>query len=872
MDNDLVVGIVAHVDSGKTTLAEAMLYTCGVLRKQGRVDHGDSMLDDHAIERERGITVFAKQAVVRYNEVNITLLDTPGHVDFSAETERTFQVMDLAILVISRNDRLTHTHTLFKLLQRYGIPTVIFVNKMDLEGADKDALLAMLTSKLSEGIMDFCDEGFDKDDMEYMAYLDDEIMDEFISGGKVSDETISKAVAAGKIIPLVFGSALKNEGVDRLLEVCTKYRPKRNYSKEFGARVYKIGNDGKGNRLTHVKITGGELKVRDTIHTAYGDYKVNEIRLYNGHEYENLQVADAGTVCALTGIDKIGAGDTLGAENGEYAPIMLPVMRYAIIPPPGTDNTICYRNMQALASEIPELNIEKDEENGEISVQIMGDVQLEIIQRLYEDRFGAGIGCGKGRIVYKETIGAPVHATGHFEPLRHYAEVHLLMEPGEAGSGISVASDVSVDDLALNWQRLIMTHITEKLHKGVLTGSALTDVKITVIGGRAHTKHTEGGDFRQATYRAIRQGLMQAESILLEPQIAFTLTVPIAETGRAISDISRLKGTSGTPLTEGDLCTISGVAPLKTMREYGREVNNYTKGHGSFNYEINGYVPCHDTEEVIEERGYDPEADAENPSSSVFCSHGAGIIVPWYEAEEMAHVNVDDKLRGILKSDGAEDVREDGVDLSRMAKEARKARSFRDISMEEIENIYMNTYHKSKEELTPYRYIGYGNKKPAAGDKAEKPYVYKPVAAKDKYLLVDGYNIIFAWPHLKEIAADNLDGAREVLIRECSNYQGSVGCTLILVFDAYKVKGNPGSVKLEDNIYVVYTKEAETADQYIEKTVHKLAKKHDIIVATSDGLEQVIIFGEGARRMPAMELYEEMNRERRRLNEEGFVQ
>jgi len=813
---NLVAGIVAHVDSGKTTLAEGILYKCGKLRVAGRVDHKNTLLDNFDVERERGITVFSKQANVEYNESAITFLDTPGHVDFSAEMERTLQVLDVAILVISCMDGIAgHTATLWKLLKSYNIPTFIFVNKMDQNGADKDTVFSLLKDKLGDGIVDFSDyESFGEDTLEEMSLCSEELLDTYMLEGTISRAKIAEAIYDRKIFPVLFGSALQIEGVEELLDVITKFRIFKSYPDDFGARVYKITRDKNGNKLTHVKVTGGSISVK----AAVGEEKVNQIRIYDGADFDAVNEVKAGDICAFAGLDSYKSGDCMGALKETVMPLLVPVLFYKVFVPQGTDDIVCYKNMQSIAQELPELDLSWDEEHRVINAHVMGDVQIDILKRMYKERFGGIIEFGNGNIVYKETIAGHVMGTGHYEPLRHYSEVRLLMEPGERGSGITTQSVVTTDDLDLNWQRLILTHVEERIHKGVLTGSALTDVKITLIGGKAHLKHTEGGDFRQATYRAIRQGLMKAQNVLLEPIMEFELDLPTTFVGRAMSDIQKNHGEFESPEVYGDNSIIRGKAPVSSMLGYGKEVSAYTKGMGHFSYEISEYAPCHNAEEVIAQSGYEPENDMANPSFSIFCAHGAGFPVFWNEVDDMAHVNCEDiynKLTGNVTV--KEDILQQDLYVANNNRRSR-SRSL-DISLEEIEEIYKSTYHKSKEELLPNRYVSYGKSTVKPAPKKEKEYVYKPVARKEKYLLVDGYNIIFAWDELNSLAATNLDSARDALIDICCNYNGSTGGNLILVFDAYKVKGNPGSIQKINNIYVVYTKEAETADQYIEKTV-----------------------------------------------------
>lgn len=871
MNKKIVIGLVAHVDSGKTTLAEGILYTCGKRRTLGRVDHKDSLLDDFAIERERGITVFSKQAGVIFNEVDITILDTPGHVDFSAEMERTLQVLDMAVLLVGANDKVQgHTLTLWKLLNSYNIPVIVFVNKTDMPGIDKSAVAKSLKERLSDNIVDFSlfsDENHLSEELlDDLSMCDESMMEYYLENGTISWSTIKEQFYNRKVFPMIFGSALYLDGVDKLLEVLSKLHLKKSYADSFGARVYKITRESDGQRLTHMKITGGRLAVKDKI----GDEKVNQIRIYNGSGYESINEATAGDICVVTGLENYRAGDGIGEISDKVNPLLVPVLTYQVIPDEKEDVAICYKNIKALSDEIPELNVIWNEALKEIHISVMGDVQTDILKRIYKDRFGLLISVGEGSIVYKETIASAVEGIGHYEPLRHYSEVHIFMEPLPAGSGIVCQADVSVDDLELNWQRLILTHLEERVHKGVLTGAELTDVKITVIGGKAHAKHTEGGDFRQSTYRAVRHGLMCCDSILLEPYIDFTLRIPTDMVGRAMTDIQKFSGSFDSPVLDGEMSIITGQAPVATMYNYGKEVNSYSRGLGNFGYEVTGYRPCHNAEEVILASGYSPDEDLDNPASSVFCAHGAGYLVPWYEVSANAHIDCSDKVAKLL---GVETTKE--YDELEAYTPNQKVSAYRQsemtISLEEIEEIYQKSYHKSKEELTPYRYIGY-EKKPKKAETPQKEYKYKPVERKDKYFLVDGYNIIFAWDELNELAKVNIDSARDALIDICCNYQGSKGYTLILVYDAYKVKGNQGSVQKMNNIYVVYTKEAETADQYIEKTVHQMSKKCDIIVATSDRLEQMIIYGEGATRMSAREFKLEVEAESKRLRDDGYIQ
>ena len=862
----LALGLVAHVDSGKTTLAEGILYTCGKKRTLGRVDHGDTLLDDRDIERERGITVFAKEAGVRYKEVDITLLDTPGHVDFSAEMERTLGILDTAVLLIGANDNITgHTLTLWRLLNTYKIPTVIFVNKTDLIGTDRSAIYESLKG-LSDNIVDFSYAKNDKDEFyEELSLCSEDMLNEYLENAQISDEKIRDAFQNRELFPCIFGSALKLDGIDELLDLIVYLKKEKTYPDEFSAKVYKISRDSDNVRLTHMRITGGTLNVKDRL----GDEKVDRIQIHNGSGYENVSKAYPGQVCVISGIKNSKAGMIYGKTESEQQPLLMPVLSYKVIPDDSEDVNVCLERLKTLSDELPELNVTWQESHSEIHISVMGDVQTDIVKRIYHDRYGKDIKISEGSIVYKETIVEPVEGIGHYEPLKHYAEAHLYIEPLERGSGLEFASDVSTDEIDLNWVRLILTHLKEKQIRGVLKGSMLTDARITVIGGKAHTKHTEGGDFRQATYRALRQGLMSAKSILLEPYMEFVLRVPTESLGRAMSDIQRYDGSFEPPYTENELSILKGTAPVATMFNYSKELSSYSKGMGSIDINVTGYRECHNTQEVMERLSYDPEADVNDPSSSVFCAHGAGFIVPWYEVGKHAHVDCSDKINRMMGTSFTEDNEQVMTPVRNIPDYTNRERT---ISGEEIEQIFKDVYHKSGEDLLPYRDMSYF-KKEVSYKKPEKEYVYKPLAKKDSYLLVDGYNVIFADEKLSNMAKDNIDSARDALIDICCDYQGSKGMNLILVFDAYKVKGNPGTVQKFNNIHIVYTKEAETADQYIEKTVHEMAhkKNYDIMVATSDRLEQVIIYGEGAVRISSREFMEDVKRERERLRSEGYI-
>ena len=886
----LVVGILAHVDSGKTTLSEAMLYTAGKIRKLGRVDHKDAYLDTDAQERERGITIFSKQAVFTYDGMEITLLDTPGHVDFSAEMERTLQVLDYAILVINGVDGVqSHTDTLWKLLKRYEIPTFIFVNKMDMDGADKDAVFQNIRKKLDGDCVDFS--SGDRD--EQIAMADERLLDTYLDSGMVEVEDIIEAILDRKIFPCFWGSALKLSGVQELLDAMNTYMVMPAYNAEFGGRIFKISRDAKGERLTYMKVTGGSLKCREQIEGTEG--KVNQIRIYSGARYETVEEASAGTVCAVTGLGETSAGQGVGCEQENVFAGLEPVLSYKVSYPEDKDAVVVLRDIRQLEEEEPELHVEFAQETGEIFVKVMGQVQLQVLTQIVKDRFGYLISFGMGRIIYKETLAEPVMGVGHFEPLRHYAEVHLLMEPLEPGSGMQFDTICSEDVLDKNWQRLILTHLEEKEYRGVLTGAPITDMKITVTAGRAHQKHTEGGDFRQATYRAVRQGLMMGECRLLEPVYAFRLEIPTEMTGRAMNDITRMHGRFAQPEIEGEMSILTGTAPVATMQEYQQDVTAYTRGRGKLSCTLQGYEPCHNEDEVLAASTYDPELDLANPASSVFCAHGAGYIVDWYDVYDMMHVKEDPGfalagMEDVLRNITSEPTEADEDNRKRMARERQDA-GVPVYDEKELEDIFVRTYGSNSRENAAYnkagfnRYnkgvseadwyvkkaAGHGKSKTAgaqtlsAGSKTAdtgiaRPGAYRKQKGEKEYLLVDGYNVIFAWDDLKALAAVNIDSARDKLIDIMSNYQGYVGWELILVFDAYKVKQNPGSITKHGNIHVVYTKEAETADMYIEKTTHELGRKYKVTVASSDGLEQLIIMGQGALRMSSRGLREEVER------------
>ena len=853
----LVIGILAHVDAGKTTLSEGMLYLSGTVRKLGRVDHKDAFLDTYFLERDRGITIFSKQAVFSLGNRRINLLDTPGHVDFSAEMERTLQVLDYAVLVISGADGVQgHTETLWKLLKLYEIPTFIFINKMDQPGTDRESLLTELKERLDEGCIVF-GKGKNVESLEEIAMTDEAVLDYFMEHETVRNEDICRLIRERKIFPCYFGSALKLDGVQELLAGFEEYMKPFDGKKEFGARVFKISRDDKGERLTFLKVTGGKLVVKMPINK---EEKINQIRIYSGAKYEAVNEVEAGGVCAVTGLSSSYIGQGLGVEKGTAAPFLEPVLTYQMILPEGADTTKVLRELKQLEEEEPLLNIVWNPALEEIHVQLMGEVQTEILKTMIAERFHLDVEFGTGKIVYKETIKSPVVGVGHYEPLRHYAEVHLKMEPLEAGSGLVFDTDCSEDVLDRNWQRLILTHLQEREHPGVLTGAPITDMKITIVAGRAHLKHTEGGDFRQATYRAVRQGLKSAESVLLEPWYSFVLEVPSEQVGRAMSDIGQMNGSFEGPEAENKqgMVRLTGTAPASEMRDYQREVWAYTKGRGRITLTLKGYEPCHNAEEVIEEIGYDSERDVDNPTGSVFCAHGAGFLVKWDEVPEYMHIKED----FLAEKPGIEQDEMMAVQMGNHCNYSGGYSSSYDDDPELL-TIMEREFGSKQEERD--RYSSY--RKQTVSTPVRHTTVIKENEPKKEYLLVDGYNIIFAWEELNELAKASIDAARNKLMDILSNYQGFIGCTLILVFDAYKVKGNQGEVQKYHNIYVVYTKEAETADQYIEKTTHEIGRKYKVTVATSDALEQVIVMGQGAYRISARDFYEEVERTEKQIRE-----
>ena len=837
----IVLGILAHVDSGKTTLSEAMLYRAGVTRRLGRVDHKDAFLDTDALEKARGITIFSKQALLTAGDTDITLLDTPGHVDFSTETERTLQVLDYAVLVVSGTDGVqSHTETLWRLLRRYHVPTFVFVNKMDLPGMERQELLAQLNRRLGEGFVDFGAEQADRD--EALALCDENLMDRMLDAGQLQDADLIPAIARRHVFPCWFGAALKLEGVDALLDGLDRYTRPAPALEAFGAKVFKVSQDEQGARLTWLRVTGGELKVKAQL-TGEADgepwaEKANQLRLYSGAKYTLTEAIGPGQVCAVAGLTKARPGEGLGAERDSDLPVLEPVLSYQVLLPEGADVHAALGKLHRLEEEEPQLHVVWNETLGEIHVQLMGEIQLEVLRSLLAERFGLEVEFGPGGILYKETITEPMEGVGHYEPLRHYAEVHLKLEPLPRGSGMQFAADCREEVLDKNWQRLVLTHLEEKQHLGVLTGSPLTDVKITLIAGRAHLKHTEGGDFRQATYRAVRQGLMLAKSQLLEPWYAFRLEVPAENIGRAMSDIQRMEGTFDPPESGEETAVLTGFAPVSTMRSYPMEVVSYTRGRGHLSLTLDGYRPCHNAQEVIAAIGYEPEHDLDNPADSVFCAHGAGFVVPWDQVRSHMHVD-----SGWGKSTRPE---------QEAAVPQRRAMAYRATLEEDAEllKIFERTYGPIKRDpLAAFRPV----------QKRERPdFAAEQWEIAPEYLLVDGYNIIFAWDELNALSKESLDAARHKLMDILCNYQGFQKCVLILVFDAYRVPGSPGSIEQYHNIHVVYTKEAETADMFIERVTHEIGRNRRVRVATSDGMEQIIILGHGALRVSARMFHEEV--------------
>lgn len=889
---NIVAGILTHVDSGKTTLSEAMLYQAGQIRKLGRVDHQDTYLDTDSQEKDRGITIFSKQAELAYADMHIALLDTPGHVDFGTEMERTLQVLDYVVLVINGMDGVqSHTETLWKLLERYGIPVFIFVNKMDMTGYDRDYLMDNIRHRLSDGCVDFLCE----DSGEQIAMCDEAMLEHFLETGANDEQDVVNAIAGRKLFPCYFGSALKNEGVSELLDGMNRYVVEPVRGEEFGARVFKIGRDDKGERLTYIKVTGGVLKLKDvlTLRNSQGEEsheKVNQIRVYSGAKYDMVTQVPAGCVCAVPGLVNTYGRQGIGACPDGELPSLEPVLSYKVMYPTDVDAVTMVSKLRLLEEEDPQLQVQWNETAGEIYIKVMGQVQLEVVAQMVRDRFGIAITYGQGRISYKETIAAPVMGVGHFEPLRHYAEVHLLLEPMENGSGMCFDSICSEDVLDKNWQRLILTHLQEREFRGVLTGSPITDMKISITAGRAHQKHTEGGDFRQATYRAVRQGLMMAESVLLEPVYAFKIEVPQEYAGRVLADIVKMSGTMDGQEISGETTVITGHAPVYTMREYYSELTAFSRGTGRLQVDIDGYQPCHNTEEVLAERHYDPELDRFNPSSSVFCAHGAGYLVDWYDVYENMHVKEDPGF----EISGQLGYTEDGYAMDIPVNRPGKSVSEMSITDEELSEIFARTFggdYKDKDvalngrfrrTTSEYKVNGQYNKSqsrdrqpgngPLVGSRPADRGIATPGAFKrrkngEDYVIVDGYNVIFAWDTLRELSEHNIDSARGKLMDILSNYQGYMNCKLIVVFDGYKVKDNKGERFPYDDIEVVYTKEGETADAHIEKLTHELARKHKVTVVTSDGLEQIVTMGQGAIRMSSRDFKAEVERVNEHLRE-----
>ncbi|MCX4268096.1 MAG: TetM/TetW/TetO/TetS family tetracycline resistance ribosomal protection protein [Lachnospiraceae bacterium] len=864
----ICIGLLAHVDAGKTTLSEALLYLSGNIRKLGRVDNKDAFFDTYTLERQRGITIFSKQAEINWNTISITLLDTPGHVDFSAEMERTLQVLDYAVLIISGADGIQgHTETLWKLLERYQIPVFLFINKMDQTGADASAILKECKNHLHENCVVFGKEEEIETFWENIAVCDEKLLESYLETNQIAPKEISKLIKTRKLYPCYFGSALKLQGIEELLQGIETYTLPPRYPEEFCARAFKIARDEQGNRLTYIKILGGSLKVRTLIETE----KINQIRIYSGTKYETVNEVEAGRICAVTGLSKSYPGEGFGTAKDSKSPLLEPVLTYRIELPAGCSPHTMLANLKQLEEEDPQLHIIWNERLGEIQAQLMGEVQIDILKSLIKERFNIEVQFGTGNIVYKETIEGAVEGVGHFEPLCHYAEVHLYLEALKRGSGLVFDSIVKEDDLDRNWQRLILTHLEEKIHQGVLIGAPITDIKITLVAGKSHLKHTEGGDFREATYRAVRQGLMQAKSVLLEPYYQYRLEIPSELLGRAIHDMERLCGSFQDPQLNGETAVLEGTAPAATMREYQKEVLSYSRGRGRLTCTMCGYAPCHNPKEVIEAANYQAEADTENPAGSVFCSHGAGFYVEWEHVKEYMHLesykkpekkenpeiqekNPKERKPEKEKSDPQEPVLFSSKGISLTAEEEK-----------ELEEIFDRTFRttKKKEKSTP------------GGNIQVKRKEYQPKESEkeiEEYLLIDGYNIIFAWEELKELAEENIDSARSRLMDMMCNYQGFKGCHLILVFDAYKVAGFLGEVQKYHNIHVVYTKEAETADQYIEKLSYKIGSRHHVTVATSDAVIQLIIMGQGCSRMSAAELKEELEKINQQIRKDYLEQ
>ena len=880
--NNTVMGILAHVDAGKTTLSECLLYHANVIKAMGRVDKKDAYLDTDEAEKMRGITIYAKQAELNLGDRAFTLLDTPGHVDFSPETERVLQVLDICVLVISGASGVqSHTKTLWRLLRTYNVPTIIFVNKMDQEGVDKSALLKNIKTELTADAEEFYDtDAISHEFTEMAAATDEEILSKYLENDTLDDSDIIELFNKGKVFPVFFGSALKDTGIDKLINGITMLSPDNKYGDAFGARVFKITRDEAGNRLTHIKVTGGSLKLKDVITgtTREGEEysaKINRIYICSGVGKKEVTEVHAGDICTLFGIEETFIGAGLGFEENEYGELLVPVIDYAVRYESTTDKTKVYSYLKTLEEEEPALHVNFDEETGEITVSLMGEVQIEILREAVKKRFLINIDFSAGKILYKETISSQVEGVGHFEPLRHYAEVHLLMEPLPRGSGLVFDTIADEDELARNWQRLILTHLEERVHKGVLTGSPITDMKITLCSGRAHLKHTEGGDFRQATYRAVRMGLMCAESVLLEPYYRFTVEVPADSVGRVMTILDERYATFGSPEARGDYSIIEGTGPVSTLNGLQIEINKFTGGLGRFNAVVSGYDTCHNPEEVIENRAYDPERDLRNPSSSVFCMHGAGATIPWNEVKDYMHIPF-----------MSEYVNEASFELKPLS-ESIKTELSPDEEAKQLKQIFESTYGaiKSKFDVdyidndkVTYAWNGRAKAVKEKGPvRRERPedYDYEKEAKhrhvtnnvkKDKYLLVDGYNVIFAWPELNDMARDNMDGARSLLQDILCDYQGFTGVKVIVVYDAYKVASHKAEIEQYRNIHVVFTATAQTADAYIERCAYEMSVEHDVMCATSDGLEQVIIVGAGCKLISSRELEKEV----KRVKEEGI--
>lgn len=842
----ITAGMIAHVDAGKTTLAEAMLFASGQIRKQGRVDHRDTTMDSHLLEKQRGITIFASQAYIPWEDTGIYLLDTPGHVDFSSETERIMRILDCAVLVISGTDGVqAHTVTLMEMLRHYMVPVFVFVTKMDYARKEREELLSDMRKKLGEGFVDILSDG----SSEEAAMLDEELLEKYLSEGKLTDEDLRRLIGSLRLFPVYFGSGLKDSGINEFLSSLCALCPKKTYPDSFGARVFKISRDPQGGRLTHVKITGGTIRVKDSIETSPAkSEKVDQIRMYTGERFNTVSEASAGDVCVLTGLGSTYSGQGLGFEEDLSGNLMESVMEYRLRLPEGEDPVRAFRTLSVLSEEDPSLRLRYDSSLGEIRISIMGQVQTEILTSVISERFGMQCSFDMGRVLYRETIADTVEGIGHYEPLRHYAEVHLLMEPLPRGSGLVFADRCPDEVLERNWRNLVLTHLREKQHPGVLTGSPVTDMRISLVSGRSHLKHTEGGDFRQATYRAVRQGLMKAKSVLLEPWYSFTLTVPSETVGRAINDIRMRNAVFSSPEEESGMSVITGRAPLTCLSDYAREVSSYTSGRGKFSMQLWGYDECHDPDRVIEEAGYDPITDLENPTSSIFCANGGGFDVRWDRVEEYMH------LESFLKtpSPGIPKVKQANLDLGE----------------KELEAIIEREFGRS---VHPF----YRSRSTVSVSSARSSEVYEPVK---KWYVIDGYNVIFAWDELRDLAQRDIAAAREKLIHIVSNFSAFSSVETVLVFDGYRVKGSSGKKSDYQGIHLVYTMENETADAYMQKLLSEMGKNDRVYVVTSDSLVQLSAMHSGALRRSAADFREEVentNDEIRRIlasqEKESFV-